>query len=90
MQKNHLTIHIYGIVQNVNFRWSVKHLAEGLGITGYVNNNTDHSVTVEAEGASDDLHDLVQWCQTGPSRATVVRLETESGHLHYHTDFQIR
>lgn len=90
MNKNHLTIHIYGNVQGVNFRQSVKHIAEGLGITGYVHNNIDNSVTIEAEGTSDDLRELILWCQSGPIRATVNHLKTESGHLHYNTDFQIR
>lgn len=43
---------ITGIVQGVGFRWNVLHLAESLGVTGWVRNELDGSVVLEAQGNS--------------------------------------
>ena len=46
----HINIHITGRVQGVNFRTYTKEKAEELGILGFVRNETDGSVYLEAEG----------------------------------------
>lgn len=39
-----------GVVQGVGFRWEAKTLAAQLGLTGWVRNESDGTVTVELQG----------------------------------------
>jgi acylphosphatase len=48
--KKHFNIRISGRVQGVFFRASTKAKAEELGISGFVQNEPDGSVYIEAEG----------------------------------------
>jgi acylphosphatase len=73
--KKHSTIRISGLVQGVYFRGSTKEQADAMGITGFVRNEPDGSVYIEAEGEEKTLHDFVQWCQHGPSHARVEKCE---------------
>lgn len=65
-------------------------MAQGLGISGYVQNNVDGSVSIEAEGNAAALEEFVRWCKIGPARAEVVSLDLESGGLQHFTEFAIR
>lgn len=87
-QKQHITIHVRGAVQGVYFRRSTQYVAEGLGITGIARNNPDGSVTIEAEGDPDALHELIDWCHIGPRKASVTNIEIEPGSLQHFTSFQ--
>jgi acylphosphatase len=44
-----------GHVQGVGFRYSVRHLAEGFRVAGFVRNLPDGRVHLIAEGESDEL-----------------------------------
>lgn len=48
-----------GCVQGVGFRWSAKHTAEALGVTGWVENCSDGSVEMEAEGDQNAVKRLI-------------------------------
>lgn len=69
--KKHFTIKISGLVQGVYFRASTREKADALKVTGFVRNEPDGSVYVEAEGEEDDLKAFLQWCHRGPSGAVV-------------------
>jgi acylphosphatase len=75
--KRRLRIRVYGHVQGVFFRASTRREAQRLGLAGFARNEPDGSVLVEAEGDSDALARLVEWCQDGPPAAIVSRVETE-------------
>ena len=47
-----LRIHVQGRVQGVGFRYTTKMLADQLGVTGSVKNESDGSVSIEAMGFS--------------------------------------
>lgn len=49
-----------GRVQGVGFRYSAQYLAQSLGITGWVKNEWDGSVVMEAQGNREALEMLVQ------------------------------
>lgn len=49
----------YGRVQGVGFRWSAARAAETLDITGWVENRSDGSVRMEAQGREDDIRRLI-------------------------------
>jgi len=53
-----------GRVQGVGFRYSAQYLAQGLGVTGWVKNEWDGSVVMEAQGTKEMLDELVQKLRT--------------------------
>jgi len=69
-------INIKGDVQGVGFRWNAANAARNLGITGYVKNQPDGSVYIEAEGYREQLNYYVRWCKNGPGYVEEVKTET--------------
>ncbi len=55
----------YGRVQGVGFRWHAKMAASRLGITGWVRNEYDGSVTMEIQGREAELDRMVLMLQAG-------------------------
>ena len=53
-----------GRVQGVGFRYSAQYLAQGLGITGWVKNEWDGTVVMEAQGTEEMLDLLIQKLRT--------------------------
>lgn len=86
----HRIIRVYGRVQGVFFRESTRKLAEKLGICGFARNNTDGTVTIEAEGSPAALDTLEQWCQQGPPAARVDKVEARRGEMQQYTQFEVR
>ena len=66
---------VKGRVQGVFFRVSAAQTATELGIRGHVENLADGSVRVVAEGTTENLEKLIEWCGEGPSRAKVESVE---------------
>lgn len=67
-----MTARITGRVQGVGFRWWVRRQAEGLRLTGWVmNDNSERSVELVAEGPSGSLDELEQRLWRGPDGARV-------------------
>ena len=89
MQK-HLTITVSGLVQGVFFRASTKQKADTLNINGFVRNEPDGSVYIEAEGVEASLEEFVQWCHHGPPHARVEKCDVRSGDIKGYTIFEIR
>lgn len=90
-QKEHVLIKAWGRVQGVFYRRGVQNVAEGLGLRGYAQNNPDGSVTIEAEGDTESLRELIEWCSVGTESAQVERVETEWGEaLQYYMNFEVR
>ncbi|MCC9135882.1 acylphosphatase [Pontibacter silvestris] len=73
----HITIRVHGKVHGVFFRASTKDKAQALGLTGFVQNEPDGTVYMEAEGAPDALKQLEQWTQEGSGRARVEKVEVQ-------------
>lgn len=67
----HYKIRVEGKVQGVFFRASTQDKAEALGILGWVKNEPDGSVSIEAEGPEEALKEFVSWCRQGPTYAKV-------------------
>jgi len=68
-----VTVTYKGVVQGVGFRATVRRLADGLGVTGWVRNNDDGTVTMHAEGTDEQLADLRERIR----RSGVGRIEEE-------------
>jgi len=62
---------IQGQVQGVGFRYFVMHKAASYNISGFVKNQPDGSVYVEAEGEPEFLKVFIEACKSGPSHAWV-------------------
>lgn len=75
----HLKIKVYGKVQGVYYRATAVEKAKLHGIRGFVRNQGDGSVYIEAEGEEKDLETYLIWCRRGPTRAMVERIEVMEG-----------
>jgi len=86
----HRTFRIHGRVQGVFFRQSCQQEARKLTLTGYAQNNDDHTVTVEAEGPAAALQALEDWCRQGPEMARVDRVDVTTGPVQGYSHFEVR
>lgn len=68
---------INGRVQGVFFRRSTKKQAERLGLSGFIRNEPDGSVILEAEGTRDAVASLFAWAHNGPPLAQVDKIVKE-------------
>jgi acylphosphatase len=87
--KKHFTIKVSGRVQGVFFRASTKAKAEELGISGYVQNEAEGEVYIEAEGEEESLEQFIAWCKRGPELAQVTSCTVEPGVIEGHKGFII-
>ncbi|KAF1985415.1 Acylphosphatase [Aulographum hederae CBS 113979] len=62
---------VHGRVQGVCFRMDTVDNAKRIGVTGFVKNASDGSVTGEAQGSTDAIKDFVSYLHKGPSAAKV-------------------
>jgi acylphosphatase len=89
MQK-HISIKVSGRVQGVYYRASTHEEAQRLGLKGFVKNEPDGSVYIEAEGDDAVLNALVAWCKQGPPAAHVTNVEIEEGTWKGFTEFAVK
>ncbi|GAB7360494.1 hypothetical protein MBLNU230_g8445t1 [Neophaeotheca triangularis] len=66
---------VQGVVQGVNYRSWAADKAKSCGVTGFVKNASDGSVTGEAQGDDSGLQKFVQFLNSGPSAAEVRKVE---------------
>lgn len=68
---------ITGRVQGVGFRNFTRTRAHRLGVTGWVRNERDGSVRLEAEGEREALDQLIEAVRQGPRMARVEDVEVD-------------
>ena len=66
-----------GLVQGVFYRASTVQEARRLGLVGWVRNEPDGSVLLEAQGEREAVELLLAWAQKGPSGAHVTRVDAD-------------
>lgn len=86
----HYDIIITGKVQNVGFRFYAQKSAHELEITGFVKNQKDGSVYIEAEGEEESLKQFVEWCHKGPPWATVEVVTVNKSPVMNHRGFLVK
>lgn len=86
----HYIISVIGKVQGVYYRKSTQREALRLGLKGFVKNQEDGSVYIEAEGDEEGLQELVAWCKSGPERAEVSEVKVEEAPLQNFKQFEIK
>jgi len=75
----HVHLVISGLVQGVGFRFATQREASRLGLRGWVRNRPDGRVEAVAEGPSEAVERLVEWCHRGPAGALVREVAVERG-----------
>lgn len=85
----HVNVSIQGKVQGVWFRKSAKDEADNLSVTGFVRNEPNGGVYLEAEGESVSIDAFVEWCKKGPDNAEVQNIDVTEGPLKQFADFKI-
>ena len=75
MKRTH--IYVEGIVQGVYYRDNTELKDREYGLSGWVRNLSDGRVEIVCEGAEKDIQRLISWCQEGPSRAHVQKVDVE-------------
>ncbi len=79
-----------GRVQGVGYRAFVTRMARQYHIMGYVKNQADGSVLIEAEGDAEMMKLFLNQCKTGPGWAHVSSLEIGEQPFAGFKDFQVR
>ena len=54
-----------GSVQGVGFRYRAQYAANGWGITGWVKNEWDGSVSMEAQGSEEQINEMLKLINQG-------------------------
>jgi len=66
---------VHGRVQGVGFRYSARSRAARLGLTGWVRNEPDGTVSVVCEGPRDKVGEFISWLRQGPPMAHVTNVD---------------
>ncbi len=66
-----ITATVTGRVQGVGYRYAVVHVAQELGLVGWVRNASDGSVETWAQGDEPVLGQLIAFLRQGPRSARV-------------------
>ncbi len=86
----HRDIIIKGRVQGVGFRHFARQQARAYGIKGFVKNQPDGSVFIEAEGDKENLSEFIRACKKGPGWSNVDDMDTREGEIKNYSSFEVR
>ncbi|MCF8372549.1 MAG: acylphosphatase [Bacteroidales bacterium] len=84
------SITVFGRVQNVGFRYYTLQAANKYGISGFVKNQADGRVYIEAEAEEVLLNEFIDWCKKGPGHAHVTDVRIEEMPIMGHSGFKIK
>lgn len=88
--KIRLHLRISGSVQGVGFRYRAQQAAGMLGVTGWVKNNWDDTVEMEAQGSREQIDDLLTMVNRG-TYVEIERIDRKNIPLEEHeTGFRVR
>lgn len=86
----HYNITVSGKVQGVFYRASTKEKAEQLGIKGFVRNQSDGTVYIEAEGEVSQLDAFIDWCKIGSKFSKVENVHFSPSDIVSFSNFDIQ
>ncbi|OGV96005.1 hypothetical protein A2W24_02985 [Microgenomates group bacterium RBG_16_45_19] len=86
----HLNLTVTGRVQGVSFRNFTQVKAASLGLKGFVMNQADGTVYIEAEGKAEALKDLITWLKQETPLARVEMVAIKTGKIQGFATFEIR
>lgn len=61
----------------MGFRLSAQNMAQKYNITGFIRNEPDGLVYIEAEGEEENLNKFLEWCKKGPNMAKIEKVKFE-------------
>lgn len=70
-------IKVFGKVQGVYFRKFTQEKMRELGLMGFVKNNEDGTVSIEASGPEYVLREMIYWCHDGSPEAVIEKVKFE-------------
>lgn len=85
----HWNIVVKGKVQGVSYRLSTKAVADQLNVKGFVFNQPDGTVYIEAEGDTFALDSFKEWCEEGPDKAEVEEVDIIEGAIKNFSNFEV-
>lgn len=85
-----LQITVHGRVQGVNFRNMTKRKADALGITGWVRNDPEGTVTMIAKGEAQTLKQLQKWMKDSPGLSGVKQITLQEMNEQRFVDFTVK
>jgi acylphosphatase len=85
----HLNITVNGKVHGVFYRASTKAVADQLGVKGFIRNEPNGDVYIEAEGDNISLEMFLEWCHEGPEHAIVNVVDSHEGELKNYRNFEV-
>jgi len=83
-------ITIKGDVQGVNFREATRRKATEAGVAGWVTNLPNGSVEAVFEGPPEAVDQLVEFCQVGPTAASVESVDVSDDQPQGISGFDVR
>ena len=89
---SHLNITLFGNVQGVFLRRTIKHEAGRRGIFGFVRNDADGTVHIEAEGDPEVLKNFISWLKQGGGEGDyqIKEVESEEGTFQGFQEFVVK
>ena len=85
-----IAVTVKGKVQGVWFRHFTEKEAVKLGLHGYVMNNENGTVYIEASGPINKIEQFLHWCKTGSPLSRVQNLQIVDSDIEYKDSFQIK
>jgi acylphosphatase len=86
--KKHVRIRVWGSVQKVFFRNAVTDAAQQFQIQGWVKNNPNETVEIEAEGEPSNVDKFVRKVHQGSDMSVVKRMRVVEGDVKDYNDFR--
>jgi acylphosphatase len=86
----HYNITVKGRVQGVSYRFATLTKALKLGLTGYVKNQHNGDVFIEAEGKEENINKLIEWCYVGSPLSAVTEVFAEESEVKEYRNFEIK
>ncbi|SFJ98529.1 acylphosphatase [Halobacillus dabanensis] len=89
MENRQITVH--GRVQGVGFRAATKQIADQIGVNGWVKNQPDGTVLIEAEGKHEKMDEFIKQIDHGPTPFSKVEaLDIEDNReMNHHKKFKV-
>ncbi len=70
-------IEVYGRVQGVNFRNTIKGKAQDMGLKGYVRNLENGYVLIVSQGEKNKIQELIAWAKSSPGFSSVDSVQCQ-------------